>query len=151
MPDSPSGGADLAWEPMNTHTGRAPTIWEEGREPGHAVASLTVAVLLTATVVDVLLSRSLGLVFDLTFVTACVFAALAVRPTDFFAVGVLPPLAMLGAVVLLAVTEPETVAHPADGAVQATISGLSAHSVALVAGYLLCLGVLAVRRQVSDR
>lgn len=135
---------------MNTHTGRAPTIWEEGREPGHAVASLTVALLLTATVVDVLLSRSLGLVFDLTFVTVCVVAALTVRPTDFFAVGVLPPLAMLGAVVLLAMTEPETVAHPSDGVVQATVSGLSAHSVALVVGYLLCLAVLAVRRQVSE-
>jgi len=136
---------------MNTRTDRAPTIWEEGREPGYAVASLTVAVLLTATAVDVLLSESLGLLFDLTFVTACVFAALAVRPADFFAVGVLPPLAMLGTIVLLALTDPATVAHPTDGVVQATVSGLSAHSVALVSGYLLCLGALAVRRQVAGR
>ncbi len=128
----------------------APTIWEEGREPGHQVASLTVAVLLTAAVLDLLLSSPLGLVFDLTFVTLCAVAAFTVRPTDFFAVGVLPPLAMLGAIALLAATEPATVAHPADGLVQATVSGLSAHSVALVVGYLLCLAVLAVRRQVTQ-
>jgi hypothetical protein len=91
------------------------------------------------------------MVFDLTFVTLCVIAAFNVRPTDFFAIGVLPPLAMLGAILLLAMTEPATIAHPSDGVVQATVSGLSAHSVALVSGYLLCLAVLAVRRQVLAR
>jgi hypothetical protein len=33
--------------------------------------------------------------------------------------------------------------------VQATVSGLSHHSFALVAGYALCLGVLLVRHRVA--
>jgi hypothetical protein len=127
----------------------APTIWEEGHEPGREVAALVVAVLLTAMVVDLLLSRPLGLLFDLVFVALCAVAALTVRPTDFFVVGVLPPLAMLAAIALLAATEPGAVAQVDDGLVQATVSGLSAHSVALVTGYLLCLAVLGVRNEVQ--
>ena len=128
---------------------RPRTIWEEGRRPGHEVAALAVALVLTAAVVDLLLAARLGLFFDLVFVTTCTFAALAVRPRDFFTIGVLPPLAMLGAVLLLAIARPASVAHAQDGVVQATVSGLSTHSVALVAGYLVCLAVLAVRRSVS--
>ncbi len=126
------------------------TLWEEGREPGRDVAALTFAVLLTALVVDLLLSHRLGLLFDLTFVTLCVAAALTVRPPDYFTIGVLPPLAMLATMLLLAVAEPGSVAHATDGVVQATITGLSGHAVALVTGYLLCLGLLAVRRGFAE-
>ena len=124
------------------------TLWESGEEPGHEVAALAVALLLTAVTVDLTLSDRLGLLFDLAFVTVCARAALMVRPADFFTVGVLPPLAMLASVALLAVAEPAAVARQQDGVVQATVSGLSGHAVALVIGYLLCLGVLAVRNQV---
>jgi len=40
-------------------------------------------------------------------------------------------------------------AHPRDGVVQAVVSGLSHHSGALVAGYLLCLTCLAIRHKVA--
>lgn len=129
-------------------TSASRTLWEQGEEPGYEVAALAVALLLTATTIDLALADRLGLLFDLTFVTVCARAALMVRPADFFTVGVLPPLAMLTAVLLLAVAEPAAIAHAQDGAVQATVSGLSGHAVALVVGYLLCLGVLAVRNQV---
>ena len=65
------------------------TIWESGEEPGHEVAALAVALLLTATTIDLALADRLGLLFDLTFVTVCARAALMVRPADFFTVGVL--------------------------------------------------------------
>ena len=123
------------------------TLWEQGEEPGHEVAALAVALLLTAATVDLALADRLGLLFDLTFVTVCARAALMVRPAGFFTVGVLPPLAMLTCVALLAVAEPAAVAHEQDGVVQATVSGLSGHAIALVIGYLLCLGVLAIRNQ----
>lgn len=125
------------------------TIWDEGRTPGREVAALLLAVLLTVLVVDLLLSDRLGLLFDLAFVTLCTFAALAVRPGDFFDVGVLPPLAMLVSVALLAVAEPGAVAEAEDGFVQATVSGLSTHGVALALGYGVCLAVLAVRRRLA--
>jgi hypothetical protein len=127
------------------------TLWEQGEEPGYQVAALAVALLLTATVLDVALGGDIGLLFDLAFVTVCATAALRVRSADFFTVGVLPPLAMLLAVLLLAIADPGSVAHDDDGVVQATVSGLSTHAVALVIGYLLCLGVLAVRNQVLQR
>lgn len=129
----------------------ARTLWESGEEPGYEVAALAIALLLTAATIDLALSDRLGLLFDLAFVTVCARAALMVRPADFFTVGVLPPLAMLATVALLAVAEPAAVAHRQDGVVQATVSGLSGHAIALVAGYLLCLGVLALRNQIGGK
>jgi hypothetical protein len=70
-----------------------------------------------------------------------------VRPRDFFTVGVLPPLIMVVVFVLLGATRPAAVGHPDDSVVQAAISGLSSHSLALVLGYGLCLGCLAVRQR----
>lgn len=129
----------------------APTLWEEGRTPGSEVAALVVALLLTGVVFDLVTSLPLGLVFDLSFIALSMGAALSVRPADFFVIGVLPPLAMLLTVVLLATTEPASIARAGDGVAQATITGLSGHSVALVVGYVSCLAVLAVRRHVAER
>lgn len=132
-------------------TSASRTLWQEGNEPGYEVAALAVALLLTATTVDLLLAERLGLLFDLVFVTVCAASALRVRPADFFTVGVLPPLAMLVTVTLLAIAEPGSIAHEQDGVVQATVSGLSGHAIALVIGYLVCLAVLAVRNQAQAK
>jgi hypothetical protein len=106
----------------------ARTVWEEGHEPGRRVVALGLALALTVTVLD-----------------------LAVRPEDFFTVGVLPPLIMLTVFAILAVTRPGTIAHPRDGVVQAVVSGLSTHAVALGVGYGLCLACLAVRQRFVSR
>ncbi|MEV7428153.1 MULTISPECIES: DUF6542 domain-containing protein [unclassified Nocardioides] len=127
---------------------RSRTLWEEGREPAFQVVALGLAVALTAVVVDVWLFEDLGLLFDLCFVALCVVIALRVRPRDFFVVGVAPPLLMLGVFVLLGTTGPDTIAEAHDGTVQAVVSGLSTHSLALVVGYLLCLACLYVRQRV---
>ncbi|MCB0897062.1 MAG: hypothetical protein H6529_00020 [Nocardioides sp.] len=127
------------------------TLWEEGREPGRQVVALGVALALTAVVLDLALSGSVGLLFDVVFVLGCVAMALAVRPSDFFTVGVLPPLLMTGIFVLVGITRPDAIADAGDGVVQAVVSGLSHHAGALVAGYLLALGVLAVRHRVIGR
>lgn len=130
---------------------RPPTLWEAGHQSGREVVTLVVAVLLTVMVLDLLLSERLGVLFDLGFVALCVRAALAVRPADFFTIGVLPPLAMLLVVLLLAATEPASVADPQDGVVQAAVSGLSGHALALLFGYAACLGLLALRREFLAR
>lgn len=127
------------------------TLWEEGRRPGREVVSLVVALLLSATVLDLALSEGLGLFFDLTFVTLCVGAALAVRPPDFFAVGVLPPLAMALVVLLLGISDRDSIARADDGLAQALLSGLSRHGIALALGYAACLGLLALRRSFAER
>lgn len=127
------------------------TLWEEGREPGRQVVALGLALALTAVVVDQALLGQVGLFFDICFVLICVATALAVRPRDFFTVGVLPPLLMGAVFTLLGVTRPATIADPRDGVVQAVVTGLGHHAGALITGYVLCLAVLAVRHRVLSR
>jgi ATP/ADP translocase len=110
------------------------------------VAVLSLFAALGLARLDLLLTDRLSLFFDLTFVVLCLAAALAVRPRDFFVVGVLPPLLMLATVVLLAGTARTAVAEEVDGLAQAIVSGLAHHAGALVAGYALALTVLAVRQ-----
>lgn len=102
---------------------------------------LLLVALVEATTLD-----TLGWIFDVTFVAVCVAAALLVRPRDFFVIGVLPPLSMLVIVAILAAFDRTAVAEAADGFAQATVSGLAHHAGALVAGYALTLGLLAVRQ-----
>ena len=124
------------------------TLWEEGHEPGRRVVVLGVALALTAAALDLILFDRLTALFDVAFVLLCVALALLVRPADFFTVGVLPPLLMVGLLALIGATRPELVADKGDGVLQAVISGLSAHAGSLIVGYLLALGVLAVRHRV---
>lgn len=109
-----------------------------------------VAALLLACLLDLALDSGLGWLFDVAFVAVCVAAALLVRPRDFFGVGVLPPLLMLGAMVLLALVDRDIVGQPDDGVLQASVSGLAHHVTGLVTGYLLALALLALR-QVAHR
>jgi hypothetical protein len=97
-------------------------------------------------IADLLVTGGLTLLFDAAFVLVCVAAALAVRPRDFFVVGVMPPLLMAGTVLVLAVVAPGAVADPRDGIIQALVSGLAHQAGALVTGYVLALAVLALRQ-----
>ncbi len=127
------------------------TLWEEGREPGRQVVALGLALALTAVVIDQGLFGKVGLFFDLCFVLICVATALAVRPRDFFTVGVLPPLLMATVFTMIGLTRPELIADEGDGVIQAVVSGLGHHAGALVTGYVLCLAILAVRHRVRHR
>ena len=127
------------------------TLWEEGHESGRQVALLGVALALTVAVLDLLVFEQFTALFDISFVLLCVGLALLVRPADFFTVGVLPPLLMVGVLALVGGTRPELVADPGDGIVQAVVSGLSQHAGALITGYLLSLAVLAIRHRVITR
>jgi len=124
------------------------TLWEEGHESGRQVVVLGVALALTITALDLMLFGRLTVFFDICFVLLCLGLALMVRPSDFFTVGVLPPLLMVGVFVLIGATRPEVIADATDGFVQASVSGLSHHAGALIVGYLLSLAVLAVRHRV---
>lgn len=130
---------------------RHPQPWPAGRDSGRQVIALGFALTLTAVAVDLLLVGSLSLFFDLSFVVACLLLAWMVRPRDFFTVGVLPPLLMLGVFVLAGFVAPGLIANPRDSVVQAVISGLSIHAGALIAGYVLALGSLAYRAHRAHR
>ena len=139
-------GSYAAGVSQHTVPGRR-TLWEEGREPGRQVVVLGVAAALSALALDLWLGGDVGFFFDLCFVALCLALALAVRPSDFFTVGVLPPLLMAGVMVLLEVARPGVLGHPSDGMVQSLVTGLADHSGALVTGYLLTLLTLAVRQR----
>jgi hypothetical protein len=126
---------------------RSRGAWTSGQVPGSEVVALVCALLLTVAVVDIALSGRIGLLFDLAFVSLAAAAGVGVRHGDFFGVGVLPPLAMLAVVALLAIADPGAVAEADDGFVQATVTGVSVHAVALLVGYALCLAELAWRAQ----
>jgi hypothetical protein len=121
-------------------------LWEEGRRPGGQVAALTLVASLAVAWGNLALTSRLTLFFDLTFVVLCLMAALAVRPRDFFVVGVLPPVALLITIAVLATLARPSVADEGDSLVQAVVSGLAHHAGALVAGYALALGILALRQ-----
>jgi hypothetical protein len=122
------------------------TLWEEGRRPGRLVAVAAGLVTLLVVLLDLSVFDDLTLLFDVAFVLVCTAAALAVRPRDFFVVGVLPPLLMAGTIAVLAMRSRDVVADPDDGFVQTLVSGLAHHAGALVAGYALTLLVLALRQ-----
>jgi hypothetical protein len=126
---------------------RARTIWEEGHEPGRRVVVLCVALALTAAALDLMVTGRLGVLFDVLFALICLAVALLVHPRDFFVVGVLPPLVMTGLFLLLALTRVEAIARSDDSVVQAVVTGLGRHSIALFVGYALTLGCLAMRRR----
>ncbi len=122
------------------------TLWEEGRHPGALVVSGVAVSLAVAVLLQLAVGDRLGWFFDLALVAACVGAALLVRPREFFAVGVLPPLALGVAVLVLAVVDRSAVARADDGLLQALVSGLAHHAVALAVAYALTLAVLGLRQ-----
>jgi hypothetical protein len=122
------------------------TLWEEGRKPGPLVVLGAVLMVLLVVLLDLLAFRGLTVLSDVGFVLVCAAAALAVRPREFFVVGVLPPLLMAGIVALLALLARDAVAEPTDGLGQALVSGLAHHAGALVVGYGLTLALLALRQ-----
>ena len=125
------------------------TLWEEGHESGRQVAVLGVAVALSVAALDLLVFGRLTVFFDLCFVLLCVALSLLVRPSDFFTVGVLPPLLMLGTMLLVALNGTEVIATRHDSVIQAVVTGLAHHSVALFVGYALCLGILVLRQRAA--
>jgi len=112
------------------------------------VANAAGLLVLLVVLLDLGVFDDLTVLFDMVFVLICVGAALAVRPRDFFVIGVYPPLLMAVTVAVLAVLARETVADPADGFLQAVVSGLAHHSGYLVVGYALTLAILAIRQTV---
>lgn len=132
--------------PVSTIAPHRKTLWEEGRHPGRLVAPVAGLVLFTVAGLDALLFDNVTVATDIVFVLLCVGAALAVRPADFFVVGVCPPLLMLGAFTVLALLTRGALADPSDGFLQTLVSGLAHHAGALVVGYVLTLLILALRQ-----
>ncbi|WP_051706091.1 DUF6542 domain-containing protein [Nocardioides aequoreus] len=129
----------------------APTLWEEGRLTVSRVARLAVLAGTLALALDVAVNGELTALFDVAFVAICLAAVLAVRPRDFAAMALLPPLLLAGLVGLVAAIDTSWVARTDDGWVQALISGITHRATGLAVGYALVLLVLLVRMRVVAR
>ena len=119
--------------------------------PGSRVTRLAVVAGLVVLALDLAIGQRLTFVFDVGFVLVCVGAALAVHPRDFFHIGVLPPLLLLGFISLVAIVHRGWIAEASDGFVQAVVSGLAHRATGLLAAYLLALAVLVIRQRVRVR
>ena len=80
---------------------RTRTLWEEGRTPGYQLVALASVVGLSLAFLDLVLTDRVGTLFDVCFVALCLGLALAVRPSDFFTVAVLPPPLMVALFVVV--------------------------------------------------
>ena len=123
---------------------RARTIWEEGDAPARAVALVGVVTATGLLALDLLLTSSVSLVFDIGYVLLCMALALWVRPRDFTLVAVLPPALMLGLFWVHA-------ALSARSTVQGLVRTVSEHVGALAVGYLFFLSILLVRHEFLQR
>ena len=133
---------------VTSHPPPVRPIWD-GEARGSEVVALSVALTLTAATAEIAISGHLRLFFDVCFVAICLAAAMLVRPRDFFTVGVLPPLLMLGTMMLVALNGTQVIANRHDSVVQAVITGLAHHSVALFVGYAGCLITLVLRQRTT--
>lgn len=129
----------------------APTLWEEGRLSASRVIRLAVLASAIVIALEVALTGRVGLGLGLLFPLICAGAALAVRPSDFFQVGVLPPLLLLGLMAALSMVSRTAIAPEEVGFSQGLINGLAEHAMSLLIGYGLCLGVLAIRHHFLHR
>lgn len=110
-----------------------------------SVLAHAAAVLVTMAALDITLTGRVGLFYDLVFVTACLAVAATAGRDVFPTVAVAPPVAMLVLCLVLGAVAPGTVADAGDGVLQATVTGLANHAVALTAGYAVALGTILVR------
>lgn len=126
-------------------------MWEEGRWSGSRVTRFSVFACAVLVAISLVVSGRLGPVFDIGFVLLCIAIALAIRPTEFFNVGIMPPILVLAVCFVLSIVHRGSIAPADDGFVQAIISGLAHRSGALMAGYALALAILAIRTRVVRR
>ncbi len=119
--------------------------------PASRVIRLSLLLSALVVVLDLLITHRLSLVFGLAFPLICVAAAIAVRPRDFFAIGVLPPILMFAVMLVVSATNRTAIAQASDGVAQGVITGLAEHAVSLLVGYALCLAVLGVRQEFLRR
>jgi hypothetical protein len=118
---------------------------------GSRTTRLAVLACVVLVAADLAATGRLDLTFDIGFAAVCTGTALAVRPRDFFSIGVLPPILLLLVCALLSLAHRSAIGGPGDGFVQGLVTGLAQHAGALAAGYALTLGVLAMRHRVIRR
>lgn len=115
----------------------------------HQVIALACAVMGIVTAASITLSDGLGVFFGLSFVLVSVTAALSADIRALYTPGVLPPLLLIGLLILVAQLAPDAIEAPglaeSASATQRVIAGVVDHATALVIGHILALCAIAYR------
>lgn len=125
-----------------------------GAEPpaGPVVLAAFVAMLVAAAI-EIVLRDAVGMVVGVMLVLACTAVALMIRAGDLFTAGVLPPLLLVAALVVVAVVHPAGIEvsrlQPDAGVAQTVIAGFVALARWLVAAHALALVLVALRLRVT--
>lgn len=113
-------------------------------------ATVVCAVLALATVAGLdLIDGRLGLAFSVGFVLIVLSAATAVQERGFFTVGVIPPVLLVGALLMIVWAAPNAIEIPklpeTAGVFGRTLTATIAHGVPLLIGHALALAVIVAR------
>jgi uncharacterized protein DUF6542 len=133
---------------MSSMTTRSPVaLARHDLSAGQAVA-LACGALAAVTALDLADGR-LGFLFSLGFVLAVATAPLSVDIRSLLATGVMPPVLLIGALVVVAVVAPDAIVVdglPADaGSFARALAAVIDHGITLVVGHVLALAGIGVR------
>lgn len=123
----------------------APTLWEEGRWPSRRVIAVSVVGTGLLTLLNLAFDDHIGVVFGFGFVLLCAAGALAVRPSDFPDLLVLPPLEVLGLTLVLDMFARSTIGPTGASFTEGLAGGFAHMTAGLFVGYAFFLILLAVR------
>ncbi len=113
-------------------------------------ATVVCAVLSLAAVTGLdLIDGRLGVAFSVGFVLIVLSAAMAVQERGFFTVGVMPPVLLVGALLVITWINPTAIEIPklpeTAGLFGRTLTATIAHGVPLLIGHALALAVIVAR------
>jgi uncharacterized protein DUF6542 len=133
---------------MSSMTTRSPVaLARRDLSAGQAVA-LACGALAAVTAVDLADGR-LGFLFSLGFVLAVATAPLSVDVRSLLTTGVMPPVLLVGALVVVAVVAPDAIVVDglaADaGSLARALAAVVDHGITLVVGHVLALAGIGVR------
>jgi len=117
--------------------------------PSRGVAVIGTVMTALVAGADFALTGGVSIFFDLCFVVIGLVAAMAVRRTDLFVAGVLPPLLYGTVIAVVTVAAPTALAEAGDGLSKTFLTGLADHSGALAAAYGVALLTVAGRMLTS--
>jgi hypothetical protein len=132
-PDRP----DLEW----TRT----EVFADGGLTGRGIIAAGAVAVAVSSVLDLALTGGqVTFFFDLCFVVICLLTAMAVRRSDLFTAGVLPPLMFAAVIAVLSVCAPGAF-DSTPGLGKVFLTGLADHAAGLVGGYAVALATIAAR------
>lgn len=134
---------------MSTTQARSPAALARHDLSARQAVVVACTAMAAVAILDVAVDGKLGPLFSVGFVLIAVTTPLSVNVRALFAPGILPPLLMIGVILVFAIVAPSAIPSgglaASAGILQHLIAGIIDQATALVVGHLLALGVIALR------